>query len=356
MASELDDMISLLGLYLNEINQASDAPEEFNQKTRLKLLNIAQDKVCTLIHSDYLVGLHMVDEEKSLTSGAYALSGLTYDIFHKNLGVMGVKIFEGAFAEQINFQKYRQLTVDGRSYAATSPLFYFRGGSIYLLPTTTAKIDVYYMRKPYEMFFDVATGSIKVDAQYYVEDYTIVTYNSTVYNDGDTFTGVTGQTTYTTNTGSITAAATGNAGSKTIFTSASHGLAAGDSITITGCTEATYNASWTIDSATTDTFTIVVAFVADDTGTWTITGTGSVQCYCELDSEIRDIIVEYASYIGFKYGKDTARAKLAWDDSMTAIDTINAKIDPQYAARTKVSREAGLKEKSRVQRETLRAK
>lgn len=282
MASELDRMVSLLGIYLNDLNQAGTEPDEFNPDTRIKLLNMAQDKVCTLIHSDYLVGLHVLDSNKSLTSGVLALSGLTYDVFHKNLGIMGVKINAGAFAEQINFQKYRELTIQSRAYAAAAPFYYFMGGSIYLLPTTTTAIDIYYMRKPYDMAFDVASGSIEVDAQYYNDGYTKVTYNSADYASGATFTGVASKTTYTT------------------------------------------------------------------------TGSGYVQCLCELDSELRDIIVEYAAYIGFKYGKDTTRAKLAWDDSMTSINAINMKIDPQYATRTKVSREAGLMEKVKIQRETLR--
>ncbi len=69
--------------------------------------------------------------------------------------------------------------------------------------------------------------------------------------------------------GSITAFAdsTTAPGVDTTVTSASHGLSNGEVVVITGTTS--YNGTWTIENVTTDTFDIIIAFVADDaTGTW----------------------------------------------------------------------------------------
>jgi len=67
--------------------------------------------------------------------------------------------------------------------------------------------------------------------------------------------------------GSITAFADAGSGSVTV-TSASHGLSDDEKIEISGTTS--YNGIFTVDNVTTDTFTIVDTWVADDaTGSWT---------------------------------------------------------------------------------------
>lgn len=68
--------------------------------------------------------------------------------------------------------------------------------------------------------------------------------------------------------GSVSAAATANSGTKTKFTSADHGLVAGDTVTHADFNESTYNGDFSVESVITDTYTIAVAYVSTDTGRW----------------------------------------------------------------------------------------
>lgn len=67
--------------------------------------------------------------------------------------------------------------------------------------------------------------------------------------------------------GEISAAADAGGGSTT-FTSASHGLAAGEYITLSGFSEATYNAVIVVDSVSGGDFTVEIAFVSDILGVY----------------------------------------------------------------------------------------
>ena len=78
--------------------------------------------------------------------------------------------------------------------------------------------------------------------------------------------------------GVIASAATllGGGGTTTTFTDVDHGLTTGDVITIAGTTS--YNDEYTVTVLTDDTFSIVEAFVADESGTWI----RSARCTCLL--------------------------------------------------------------------------
>jgi len=71
-------------------------------------------------------------------------------------------------------------------------------------------------------------------------------------------------------TGAVASAATAGGGTQTAFTSNGHGMSAGEVVINSGFTITAYNGTFTIDSVTTNTYTVTVAFDADDTGTWTV--------------------------------------------------------------------------------------
>ena len=66
--------------------------------------------------------------------------------------------------------------------------------------------------------------------------------------------------------GIIASAATSGGGTTTTFTDVAHGLTTGDVITIAGTTS--YNDEYAVTVLTDDTYSIVEAFVADESGTW----------------------------------------------------------------------------------------
>jgi len=181
----------------------------FTDALKTKWLNTAQDHIISLINSQYIVELHTVDAGESPTTGVYAMSGLTYSVYRKHLGLMGVRVASGVFCDFIDFEQYKQYVTDGYTFVATAPKYYVRGSSIYLFPTSISSIDVYYVRVPAVMTENVASGSIANGTVYTVNDYTTVKYPSTTgtnYTDGQSFTGSTGDgTTYdVTGTGTVT--------------------------------------------------------------------------------------------------------------------------------------------------------
>lgn len=159
MAYTTAQMIDQLGLYLNKLDVKYEnktlvdkSPYEFVDKERLLMLNRAQRKVVSLIVIDYFAKLYTLDSTKTVTAGAFALSGLTSTPMYNPWGILGVKTNGGKFCDFIKFEEYKQLTNDSKSYSIEKPKWYIFGSSMYVLPTTgISTIDIYYVREPVAM-------------------------------------------------------------------------------------------------------------------------------------------------------------------------------------------------------------
>lgn len=176
-------MVSLLGIHLGEAH--------LNRSTRLALLNDGQDSAIILLHTKHLEVLDTtvlkepVDYEgkMDLTS----LSSLPF-LINKGFKDRGIKRYgiTGRFSKKISFEQYKDYVTKQHVFTERYPKHYFRGNYVYVQPYSSAEIE---------------SGNITEGTEYYVQktgaSYT-VGYDGHTYNDGDTFTGVSGVTTYTT--------------------------------------------------------------------------------------------------------------------------------------------------------------
>jgi hypothetical protein len=260
----------------------------FSPELKVDWLNRAQDHILGMINSQYVVSLHAVDVTEAVTlPGGISptpctidFSALTYTVFRKHLGIMGIRNATGTgglFLDYLDFNQYRQLISDGHTFATTNPAYMVRGSTIYMYPSTITHVDVYYMREPVNMVYNVASGNIAVGKVYTVTEYPYingstyaVTYNSVAYYDGQSFTGVTGKTTYTTS------------------------------------------------------------------------GVGTVSIPCELEDDIQDAVVEYAMHFGHELNGADQRADRKVARAYNMVQVINNKIDPENVAVRPIARTAGV--------------
>jgi len=204
----LPTMVDALGVYLNEINQAQDAPDEFPKELRVYLLNQAQNKVVHLIEHGLLTGLQITTSALSLTApGKYDLTELSPVILGRTKGIFGVTHKDGKYCRLVSFDEFMQYTNADFTFLTSDPIMYFLGDEIQIRPFAASDTCVInYIQEPFKMYWNVASGSIVADVEYYNNGYTKVTYDEVEYTNGQTFTGVTGETTYTaTGTGFVAA-------------------------------------------------------------------------------------------------------------------------------------------------------
>jgi len=273
MAYTLNEMFDLIDIEIKDID-GNDYPN----RLKVSWLNRAQDHILGLVNSQYVVSLHTVDTGKAITTGAFATSGLTYTVFRKHLGIMGVKSADasGIFLDPIDFAQYRQLISDGHTFATTKPAYMMRGSSIYVYPTTIASIDVYYMREPLDMAEDVASGYLVNGRTYTVCEFPYI--NGTTYY-------------------------------------------------------LTYGGFNKYDGQT---------FTATATASYTETGNGTVTVSCELEDDLQDAILEYAMHFGHALNGADALATFKVKRAYDMVQVINTKVDLEHAADYPLSRTAGV--------------
>lgn len=210
----LFEMQSLVDLHINETNQIKVGESAFPPTLTLHWLNRSQDRLIGDLY--YRNARNLLPEldgavlTQSLgSSGEFDLALLTDTIFANYQAIDMVKI-SGTYGKpcrRISYAQHRELEKSSSTFSTESPVYYQRGTNIYVQPyTTDPDIDIYYMREPLTMDGNVATDGIVVGTTYYVRTAPntttfTVTYNSVDYTDGDTFTGVTEQASYTVKTG-----------------------------------------------------------------------------------------------------------------------------------------------------------
>ncbi|GAG32947.1 unnamed protein product, partial [marine sediment metagenome] len=169
--------------------------KDFKAPIIVQMLNWAQENVVSILPPHILSDLDMILESQVLdVNGEFDVLELTDEIFHGVNGISKVRIHDGNFCRKMSDDEYAKATNLSMTFTASDynppPPFVIRGTKIRVLP--------------YESNAEVESGDIAEDVDYYVSEYTTVTYNSVDYADGDVFTGVSGATTYsTTGTGTV---------------------------------------------------------------------------------------------------------------------------------------------------------
>jgi len=191
------DMLSLMEIGLNNLSK-----KELTRSLLLVLLNDAQDKLLAKCHRAVIRELDTAVTAQALnsTTGAFDLTTLDNLVWRRKQGLDGVKLTgdDYGYCRRVSLEEYKQYINAPRSGWTQDPIYTIRGDAIYVIPYSGYTIDILYRREPSVIKLDVATGDILEDVVYYVHNYTTVTYNAIEYEAGDTFTGVSAVTEYTT--------------------------------------------------------------------------------------------------------------------------------------------------------------
>tara|TARA_R100000808_G_C2151709_1_gene160866 strand:- start:1317 stop:1949 length:633 start_codon:yes stop_codon:yes gene_type:complete len=143
-----NDMITSMGLRLED-----PAKSVFTESAILDALNIAQKTVAGMVNRHYLVELQTIAENKTVTSGK-----CTFDTaFGSNVNPLGNGI-TGVYDESndvwctmIEPSDVKVLENSYLSGDTTSPVAYVFADSIYIKPTTTTLIDIWYIKSPTDL-------------------------------------------------------------------------------------------------------------------------------------------------------------------------------------------------------------
>jgi hypothetical protein len=266
---DLEEMGHLLAVELNDLNQRGIAPREFPKRAIVSLLNRAQRNVIRHANRHLLPELDVTLSQQVLDeNGRVDLTELSNAVFMKNKMIDGCKIYsstdtKGKFCFLRSFKEFRKFNDANETATLRNPFCYLRGDYLYVEPYPST---------------DVSSGDIESGVDYYISlDYTTVTYNSVIYGPGDTFTGVDGVTTYTTTGSGV----------------------------VIACQ-------------------YVDIYYMREPVKMEHGSTEALDVDCELSQDLQDVIIEFAAYWGYRFGKDLQRAKMCWEQAMELLGQLNA--------------------------------
>jgi len=291
MTLDLDEMIVLLSICLQDVNNQKFIPDIL-----ITWLNIGQDKAVNLLNYHQITEADVdVHDAVLYGDGSFDLSGLAVKTANLDKSVNRARFKDAKFARKISLQEWSKLKNDSYVFQTTDPRYYPRGTKIFFEPFSHD---------------DVATGSIEEGVVYVNYGYTTVTYNSVEYADGESFTGVSGVTSYTTTgTGEVIEAQEIELWYTRKPTQMAFGVGEIESGSIvsgtvyinSGYTTVTYDGSDYADGEPFVGVPGVTTYSTTGSGTVLVANTEYANIDCEFCStNVRDIIVQIAASIGWK--------------------------------------------------------
>ena len=148
-------MLSQLGLRLED-----SAKVKFPDAIKLDALENSQMELPLMLHKYYLTELEVLQESLTATSGAYALSSLTYPVLGGEQGILSVKIHSGLYCTKLDISDLKKTENTYYDGSAQNPLYYVFKDNIYVdNGTASPVIDVYYLKTPTVLTFPFVTTS-----------------------------------------------------------------------------------------------------------------------------------------------------------------------------------------------------
>lgn len=129
----------------NRLLSASRKLDKTNESVRLLVNNLDYH---------YLTEIQGFDTNKTITSGFYAISGLTTEVAMSERGIIHVNINGGNNIDKIEVWELRKQDNDYSVASLEKPLYYVQQNRIYVLPSAISSIDVLYL----QVQTDMATG------------------------------------------------------------------------------------------------------------------------------------------------------------------------------------------------------
>ena len=125
----------------------------FTNPFRVKSLNKAQTQMAQLLHPNYLTELEALDTNNTLSNNCVLMSSLDYDVLGGAEGILAVKVYGGKYCKRISMQELKKIENTYYAGCSDNPLYYIFQNRIYVLPTATTAIDIYYLRKPTDLVY-----------------------------------------------------------------------------------------------------------------------------------------------------------------------------------------------------------
>jgi len=140
------EMLTLLSYRLEDPNG-----DYYDATLKTLMINRAQVRVISELNKHVVPELLVVDEDVSLTSGAFTpteAGDLTATPLNgASGGVYAVRLVDYNFTDLMSFEEYKRSVDRGVTYTTSNPKRYFLNGKCYILPDDY-DVDVYYYKKP----------------------------------------------------------------------------------------------------------------------------------------------------------------------------------------------------------------
>lgn len=141
------EMVNELSLRLVDASSVN-----FTDTLKVRALNNAQNEVARRVRKQYLTELQVLETGKTATSGEYALSSLSYDVFGGAQGIIAVKINDGDWCTDITQKDLKKVENIFLTGSINNPLYYVYQNKIYVSNgQTSPSIDIYYLKSPADM-------------------------------------------------------------------------------------------------------------------------------------------------------------------------------------------------------------
>jgi len=339
MLYKYDKMADLLRVHLFDIEYSAPFPNKISPAMTEEFLSIAQEKIVGMVNSQYFPELTVISAVQTCTASGYVdLYDLaTVPIFRGHEGIIGVEqtALVATTCGRVTLAEYLELVKRQKKTEASQankPIYYIVGSYLYVWPNsgTSTKFKIYYLKVPKRLQEVEDRDSVCLAQSW--SGSAAMTLNGTLVTAGVaympfpkaiTFYNASDQT-------AITADVTGTLADGSAKVEQLAGALAGETVT-------SVNQWKTITGITS----------AERTGSWEVGTAGD----CELTSDIQDIILEYAAYLGFEYGHAYDRADKCFGNVINAITLLNRKIEPEWAYVPSAMRGINIEENVRTKRD-----
>ena len=163
-----NDMLSTLGLRLEDPAQAV-----FTQTAKLTALNLAQKSVVNMIDNAYLVELQTIANDKTVSSGVCSFdTAFGSSVNPIRNGITGVyDETNDKWCTMIEPGDVKRLENSYLSGDTSNPVAYVFADNIYIKPTSTSSIDVWYIKAPTDLAADTTECELNPALQEMVLDF-----------------------------------------------------------------------------------------------------------------------------------------------------------------------------------------
>jgi len=150
----IHEMMTLLGLRLED---SADTPLTFTTDFKLRALNDAQSTLARALNPGYLTELQAIKTGVTATDGILDLTyaNLDGEILGGGQGVVQVKINGGLWMNEVGIDDVKKTENDLLKTSANNPLYTIFANQVQLLSATTTDIDVYFIKNPTAMIYEM---------------------------------------------------------------------------------------------------------------------------------------------------------------------------------------------------------